>query len=95
MPGYIGVVGEAIELVNLTLKRAFWTQSQYPSLMHICEAETGEEIVFYSTAAGFKAIEIGGTFSITGTVKEQREGWGGTKQTIINKPKLPKAKKGE
>lgn len=98
LPGYVGVVGEAIELVDLTLKRAFWTQGQYPTLMHVCEAVTGEEIVFFSTAAGFKAIEIGGKFSITGTVKDQREGWGGTKQTIINKPKLPKApkvKKGE
>lgn len=92
LPGYVGTVDQPIEL-TLTLKRAFWTQGQYPTLMHIATTAQGNEIVFFSVAQGFKEIEIGQQFTITGTVKDQREGWGGTKQTVINKPKLPKAAK--
>jgi|SRR5579872_936162 len=92
LPGYIGEVDQPIE-VTATLKRVFWTQSQYPTLMHIATTVQGNEIVFFSVAQGFKEIEIGQTFTITGTVKEQREGWGGTKQTVIGKPKLPKPAK--
>lgn len=92
LPGYVGEIEQPIEL-TLTLKRAFWTQSQYPTLMHIATTPQGNEIVFFSVAQGFKEIEIGQTFTITGTVKEQREGWGGVKQTVINKPKLPKPAK--
>lgn len=91
-PGYVGEVDKPIE-VTLTLNKAFWTQSQYPTLMHVCTTANGEEVVFYSVAQGFKEIEIGQQFTITGTVKEHRTGWGGGKQTIVNKPKLPKAAK--
>lgn len=92
LPGYVGEVGEPIELA-LTLKRVFWTQGQFPTLMHIATTPQGNEVVFFSVAQGFKEIEIGQSFTITGTVKDQREGYNGQKQTIINKPKLPKVKK--
>ena len=92
LPGYVGTVDQPIEL-TLTLKRVVWTQSQYPTLMHTAQTPEGNEVIFYSVAQGFKEIEIGQTFTITGTVKEQREGWNGQKQTIINKPKLPKPAK--
>lgn len=86
-PGYIGEVNATIE-VTATLKRVFWTQGQFPTLMHIATADSGEEIVFFSVAKAFKEIEIGQRFCIRGMVKDQREGWGGSKQTVIGKPKL-------
>lgn len=88
-PGYVGIVGEELE-ISLTLRRASWTSGQYPTLMWLCEDEEGHEVVFFSVAKAFKELEDGETFKVKGLVKEQREGWNGNKQTILNKPKMVK-----
>lgn len=86
-PGYIGEEGEEVT-VSLTLKHSQWTNSRFPSIMFICLTEKGEEVMFFTVAKKFQALENGNTFTIKGTVKEQRESYSGNKQTIINKPKM-------
>lgn len=88
-PGYVGIIGEELE-TTLTLRRCSWTSGQYPTLMWLCEDEEGREVVFFSVAKAFKELDIGETFKVKGLVKDQRDGWNGNKQTILNKPKKVK-----
>lgn len=86
-PGYIGEVGGEIT-TTLTLKYSKWTNGQFPTIMFVANTSFGEEVMFFSVAKKFQALENGNTFSIKGMVKEQRESFSGNKQTIINKPKM-------
>lgn len=85
--GFVGVVGEQIEL-NLTLVNSFWTRGQFPSIQFLCFDENGNDVCFFSTAKGFKALNNGEKFSIRGLVKQHYTNWKGEKSTTINKPKM-------
>lgn len=84
---FVGVEGEQIEL-TLTLREAYWTRGQFPSIQFLCFDENGNDVCFFSTAKGFKALKNGEKFSIRGLVKQHYTNWKGEKSTTINKPKM-------
>ena len=86
-PGYVGEIGNDV-VVDLTLKYSKWTNGQFPSIMFIANTAFGEEVMFFSVAKKFTALNDGDNFSIKGMVKDHRESFSGSKQTIINKPKI-------
>lgn len=86
-PGYVGEIGNEVS-VSLKLKRSQWINSQFPSIMFIASTATGEEVMFFSVAKKFQALNEEDEFTIKGMVKDHRESYGGNKQTIINKPKM-------
>ena len=84
---FVGVEGEQIEL-TLTLREAYWTRGQFPSIQFLCFDENGNDVCFFSTAKAFKALKNGEKFSIRGLVKQHYTNWKGEKSTTINKPKM-------
>lgn len=87
-PGYVGIVGEQIEL-ELKLISCYTTNGRFLSYVFKSVTPTGEAVVFFSTSKKFLALKDGDTFKITGLVRSQDE-YNGQNSTVINKPKMGK-----
>lgn len=88
LPEYVGTVGERIT-IEVTLSEQFWTAGRFPTLLNRFVDSDGNEIVLFSQAKAFRALNEKDKITLDALVTKHSM-YNGCKSTIVKKAKIIK-----